>query len=144
MILQVCSNPIAAITVGPGEQWSKCPGSLLYIGDSTTELFRDYNKPLKGSPLSNQYNGMSCQRFERCSGVLQMRSWLCILRWWWTHHLHQWGNMVPWPRQRDRTWTSNQQGIFFHRHSGWLENMSPGVEVVLLAISVYIYVFIYI
>lgn len=50
------------------------------------------------------------------TGVLQMRSWLCIIRWWWTHHLHQWRNVVPWPRQWDRTWTSNQQGISFRRH----------------------------
>ena len=38
------------------EQWTK-PGCLGYIGDYTTQLYRDYNKPLKGSLLNNQYNG---------------------------------------------------------------------------------------
>ena len=38
------------------------PGCLGYIGDYTTQVYRDYNKPIKGSPLTNQYNGMS-ERF---------------------------------------------------------------------------------
>ena len=35
----------------------KIPGWLGYIGDYTTQLYRDYNKPLQGSLLTNQYNG---------------------------------------------------------------------------------------
>ena len=35
------------------------PGWLDYIGDYTTQLYRDYNKRLPGSLLTNQYNGMS-------------------------------------------------------------------------------------
>ena len=35
------------------------PGWLFYIEDYTTQLYRDYNKPLQGSLLTNQYNGMS-------------------------------------------------------------------------------------
>jgi len=35
------------------EKW-KQSGSLGYIGDYTTQLFRGYNKPLKGPPLNNQ------------------------------------------------------------------------------------------
>ena len=36
----------------------KNPDCLGYIiGDYTTQLYRDYNKPLQGSLLSNQYNG---------------------------------------------------------------------------------------
>ena len=30
---------------------------LGYIGDYTTQLYRDYNEPLQGSLLTNQYNG---------------------------------------------------------------------------------------
>ena len=33
------------------------PGWLGYIGDDTTQLYRDCNKPLWGSLLTNQYNG---------------------------------------------------------------------------------------
>lgn len=33
---------------------AKIPGWLDYLGDYTTHLYRDYNKPLKGSPLANQ------------------------------------------------------------------------------------------
>ena len=29
------------------------PGCLVYIGDFTTQLYRDYNKPIKGSLLNN-------------------------------------------------------------------------------------------
>ena len=35
----------------------KNPGWLGYIRDYTTQLYRDYNKPLLGSLLTNQYNG---------------------------------------------------------------------------------------
>ena len=28
------------------EQWKRAPGWLSYIGDYTTQLYRDYNKPL--------------------------------------------------------------------------------------------------
>ena len=35
------------------------PGWLFYIEDYTTQLYRYYNKPLQGSLLTNQYNGMS-------------------------------------------------------------------------------------
>ena len=35
------------------------PGCLLYIGDYTTQLHRDFNRPLPGSLWTNQYNGMS-------------------------------------------------------------------------------------
>ena len=35
----------------------KNPGCLGYIGDYTTQLCRDYNKPLQGSLLNNQHNG---------------------------------------------------------------------------------------
>ena len=34
----------------------KKPGWLGYIGDYTLQLYRDYNKPLQGSLLTNQYN----------------------------------------------------------------------------------------
>ena len=37
----------------------KNPGWLFDIGDYTTQLYRDYNKPIKGSLETNQYNGMS-------------------------------------------------------------------------------------
>ncbi len=40
-----------------GEQWKNPKGCLVYIGAYTTQLYRDYNKPLKGSLLTNQYNG---------------------------------------------------------------------------------------
>ena len=33
----------------------KNPGWLGYIGDYTTQFFWDYNKPLKGFLLTNQY-----------------------------------------------------------------------------------------
>jgi len=33
------------------------PGWLDCIGDDTTQLYRDYNNPLEGSLLTNQYNG---------------------------------------------------------------------------------------
>ena len=33
------------------------PGCLGYIGDSSTQLCGDYNKPLQGSLLNNPYNG---------------------------------------------------------------------------------------
>ena len=41
------------------EQWSK-PRlvSFFWGGDCTTQLYRDHNKPLQGSPLPDQYNGM--------------------------------------------------------------------------------------
>ena len=32
-------------------------GWLGYIGDYTTQLYRDYNEPLQGSLLTIQYNG---------------------------------------------------------------------------------------
>ena len=35
----------------------KNPGCLVYIGCYTTQLCRDYNKPLQGSLLTNQYSG---------------------------------------------------------------------------------------
>ncbi len=35
----------------------KNPGCFAYIGDYTTQLYRDFNKPLKGSLLTIQYNG---------------------------------------------------------------------------------------
>ena len=35
------------------------PGWLFYIEDYTTQFYRDDNKPLKGSLLPNQYNGIS-------------------------------------------------------------------------------------
>ena len=35
------------------------PGWLFYIEDYTTQLYRDYNKPLQESLVTNQYNGMS-------------------------------------------------------------------------------------
>ena len=35
----------------------KNPGWLGYIRDYTTQLYRDYNKSLLGSLLTNQYNG---------------------------------------------------------------------------------------
>lgn len=38
------------------EQWNK-PGCLGFVGDYTTELNRDYDKPLEGSILNNQYIG---------------------------------------------------------------------------------------
>ena len=34
----------------------KKPGCLVYIGDCTTELYRDYNKPLQGSLLIKPRN----------------------------------------------------------------------------------------
>ncbi len=34
----------------------KNPGCLLYIRDYTTQLYWNFNKPLKGSLLNNQYN----------------------------------------------------------------------------------------
>ena len=33
----------------------KNPGWLGYIGDYTLQLYRDYNKPLQGSLLTNQH-----------------------------------------------------------------------------------------
>ena len=42
------------------------PAYLLYIGDFTTRLYRDYSKSVFGFLWSNQYNGMS-QGFECCS-----------------------------------------------------------------------------
>ena len=35
----------------------KNPGCLWYIGDYTTQLYGDCNKPLQGSLLTIQYNG---------------------------------------------------------------------------------------
>ena len=35
----------------------KNPGCLGYVGDYTTQLYRDYRKLLQGSLLTNQYNG---------------------------------------------------------------------------------------
>ena len=35
------------------------PGWLDYVGDYTTQLYRDYNKALSGSLLNSEYNGMS-------------------------------------------------------------------------------------
>ena len=35
------------------------PGWLFDIGDYTTQLYGDYNKPIEGSLLTNQYNGIS-------------------------------------------------------------------------------------
>ena len=35
----------------------KNPGCLGYVRDYTTQLYRDYNKPIQGSLLTNQYNG---------------------------------------------------------------------------------------
>ena len=35
----------------------KNPGWLGFIGDYTIQLYGDFNKPLKGSILNNQYNG---------------------------------------------------------------------------------------
>ena len=34
-------------------------GDLVYIWDYTTPLYRDYSKPIEGSPFSTQYNGIS-------------------------------------------------------------------------------------
>ena len=39
----------------PFEQWSFTPGWLGYAGDYTTQLYRDYNRQLWGSLLSNQH-----------------------------------------------------------------------------------------
>ena len=44
----------------PGEihlSHEKKTGCLGYIGDYTPQLYRDYNKPLEESLLTNQYNG---------------------------------------------------------------------------------------
>ena len=35
----------------------RAPGWLGYIGDYTTQFYRDYNKPLQGFLLTNQTNG---------------------------------------------------------------------------------------
>ena len=40
---------------------TSCSG---YIGDYTTQLYKDYNKPLQGSLLNNQYNGKSDSFFR--------------------------------------------------------------------------------
>ena len=55
-----CSFPIRAKS-NPAFVWhlnnEKNPGWLGYIEDYTTQVYRDYNKPLQGSLLTNQYNG---------------------------------------------------------------------------------------
>ena len=45
----------------------KNSGWLDYIGDDTTQLFRDYKNPLEESLLSNQYNGKLLKRAMRRS-----------------------------------------------------------------------------
>ena len=45
----------------------KNPGWLGYIGDYTTQVYRDYHKPLRGSLQTNQYNKV----FFRGSHVLK-------------------------------------------------------------------------
>ena len=41
-----------------GERWAmkknRAPGWLGYIGDDTTQLYRDYNKPWNKDPVFNQ------------------------------------------------------------------------------------------
>ena len=45
----------------------RVPGCLGEIGDNTTQFYRDYNTPLWGSRLTNQYNGSIRGFFDRGS-----------------------------------------------------------------------------
>ena len=53
-----CFSPKVVMSRFAFEQIPK-PCYLLYIGDFTTELYRDYRKPVHGFLWTNQYNGMS-------------------------------------------------------------------------------------
>ena len=50
------SNPCPVLS-----NWAvtKTLGYLLYIRDYTKQLYKEFSKPLEGSLLTNQYNGMS-------------------------------------------------------------------------------------
>ena len=51
------------------------PGWLDYIGDYTTQLYRDYSKPLKGSLLTNQ------DSMESTKGFFSWFTWtLCFFK----------------------------------------------------------------
>ena len=52
-----------------GEQWKKTWLFRVYRGWDTTQLYGDYNKPLEGSLLNNQYFMESRSFFFRGSGV---------------------------------------------------------------------------
>ena len=53
LMVHICATNECIVEVSN----EKNPGWLRYIGDYTTQLYRDYNKPLYGSLLTIQYNG---------------------------------------------------------------------------------------
>ena len=61
----------------------------MYIGDYTTRLYRDYNKPLKGSLLTNQDFMESRAVFFFRGGdvhfVVRFAGWSFGPEDWWTH-----------------------------------------------------------
>ncbi len=66
------------------EQWSFHPSWLVYIRDYTVLLYSDYNynKPILGSLLTNQYNGMS-QGFLITAYLGSCNVWhFCIVFFW--------------------------------------------------------------
>ena len=65
----------------------KDAGCLVYIGDYTTQLCGDYNKPLQGSLLDNQYNGKYEVFF--CDSLLNIFCALSFARLWFS--LREWG-----------------------------------------------------
>ncbi len=73
------------------EQWKKTDW-LGYIGDYTTQLYRDYSKPLSGSLFTNQYNGKYPRvfsvahvyfRFNKSGGM-----WSCVEKKCRSHSLN--------------------------------------------------------
>ena len=43
-------------------QWPVDPGYLLYIGDCTTQLYKDYKKPLSWIPMNQLYSKTDCHK----------------------------------------------------------------------------------
>ena len=52
----------------------KTPAYLLYIGDCTTQLHKDYNKPWNKDPYQNQpvFHGRESEGFEHCSDEIDL------------------------------------------------------------------------
>lgn len=54
---KVSTRNCGSSLVCANEKMKKSPSCLGNIGDYTTQLYEDYNKPLSGSPVHNQHNG---------------------------------------------------------------------------------------
>ena len=63
------------------EQWSFHPPWLVYIRDYTVLLYSDYNKPILGSLLTNQYYGMSEGFWSLLISALAMCGIMAFFAW---------------------------------------------------------------